>query len=81
MGLRWLRLPWFLLAAYGLLWVASLALFVRRSASPEVLGWWSRRMFGLVMLDLAAMMVLTVALVLAFRPQSRWSRFLRALLE
>ncbi len=81
MGLGWLRLRWFLLLAYGLLWVLSLAVILRPSLQPEILGWWSRRAFVLVLMALAAMLGMTVLLGLAFRPESGLARLIVAVLD
>lgn len=58
MGYSWLRLKWFVLGAYLLLWVPWAMFLSRRSYQPEILGRWSPRSFAFLV---AATLVLAVA--------------------
>jgi hypothetical protein len=60
-GFSWLRLKWFVLVGYLLIWVPWIMLLSRPSQQPEILGRWSPRAF-------AFLVAAGISLVLA-----RWS--------
>ncbi len=72
--LKWLETRRLLVIAYLLCWPPLLILATRRSYQTDVLGWWSYRVFMIVVAGAAAMAVLTLAVTMCCRSDAclRW---------
>ena len=80
MGLGWFETKRLLLLGYLFLWPPSLMLLLHRSGQAEILGWWSRRAFVLVVADLAVLLAATVLLWQAWSRKGRLVRRIEAAL-
>ncbi len=72
--LKWLELRRLLLLAYLLLWPPLLILAARQSHQPEVLGWWSKRVFLYVATGLAVLILFSVLLIWCWRSDAMRQR-------
>jgi lysophospholipase L1-like esterase len=76
----WLNPKRLLLVAYLLLWPPFLLLASRKSFQADVLGWWSDRVFSLMLGGLAVLAVTTLMLVLLLR-RDHWTSRIERLCE